>query len=360
MPSEKQIRWSELRVGITVLVALVTLAVLIFLMTGTTGLFTRKIMLRAYVDDAGGLRVGAPVRLEGVDIGNVTGIRVVADPQRRAAPVEVSMKDTTKYSDSMTTNCLAALATAGVLGEVYINIDCRSVRGGGELESGAELRTQEVPQLEDVVRASQGTLQNVNVLVKQLSDIVNYIQSGQGSIGKIIYDPSLYDRANSTIAQLQQVISQVNSPRGTIGKLISSDELYNKVNTAVDNVNQIIDEVNDGQGTVGKFLKDPSLYNNANKMVANGNQLISDVNAGKGTLGKLAKDEALAKKIDDVITRLDNISERLDKGEGSAGKFLKDPTLYNNTNDLLVETRDLIKAVRQNPKKYLTIYLKIF
>jgi len=74
----------------------------------------------------------------------------------------------------------------------------------------------------------------------------------------------------------------------------------------------------------------------------------------------LAKDEALAHKIDNTVTRLNNIADRLDKGEGTAGKFLKDPTLYDNTNDLLVETRDLIKAVRQNPKKYLTIYLKIF
>jgi len=44
-------------------------------MTGTTGLFTKKIILRAYVDDAGGLRSRAPVRLEGVDIGNVTASR---------------------------------------------------------------------------------------------------------------------------------------------------------------------------------------------------------------------------------------------------------------------------------------------
>ena len=73
--------------GITVLFALVTLAILIFLMTGTTGLFTKKILIRSYVDNAGGLRVGAPVRLEGVDIGNVTGIRVVADPAHPADPV---------------------------------------------------------------------------------------------------------------------------------------------------------------------------------------------------------------------------------------------------------------------------------
>jgi phospholipid/cholesterol/gamma-HCH transport system substrate-binding protein len=360
VPSEKQVRWSQLRVGVTVLIALVTLAVLIFVMTGTTGLFTKKILLRAYVDDAGGLRVGAPVRLEGVDIGNVTGIRVVADKQRRAAPVEITMKVTTKYSDTMNAGCQSELATAGVLGEVYLNLDCRSSQSGAMLKSGDELTTRDSPQLQDVVRASQGTLQNVNVLVKQLSDILNFIQSGQGSIGKIIYDSTLYDRANNTLGQLQHIADEINSPKGSIGKLLNSDEMYNKVNTSIDNVNKIIDGVNNGNGSIGKLLKDPALFDNANKLVANGNQLVADVNAGKGTLGKLAKDEALARKIDDTITRLDNITKQLDEGKGTAGKFLKDPDLYNNTNDLLVETRDLIKAVRQNPKKYLTIYLKIF
>ncbi len=359
MPSEKQVRWSQLRVGITVLIALITLAVLIFVMTGTTGLFTKKIILRAYVDDAGGLRVGAPVRLEGVDIGNVTGIKVVADKRRRAAPVEITMKATTKYADTMNTGCQAELATAGVLGEVYLNLDCRGGQGQ-PLNSGDELATRESPQLQDVVRASQGTLQNVNVLVKQLSDILAFIQSGQGSIGKIIYDPSLFDRANATVTQLQQIAAQLNSQKGTIGKLLNSDEMYNKFNASIDNVNKIIDGVNNGNGSIGKLLKDPALYDNANKLVANGNQLVADVNAGKGTLGKLAKDEALAKKIDDTITRLNSITAQLDEGKGTAGKFLKDPDLYNNANDLLVETRNLVKAVRQDPKKYLTIHLKIF
>jgi phospholipid/cholesterol/gamma-HCH transport system substrate-binding protein len=359
VPSEKQVRWAQLRVGITVLAALITLAVLIFVMTGTTGLFTKKILIRAYVDNAGGLRAGAPVRLEGVDIGNVTHIRVVADPARRVNPVEIAMKVTTRYADSMNTGCQAALATAGVLGEVYVDLDCRQAKGG-ELTNGAELVTQQVPQLQDVVRASQSTLENVNVLVKQLSDILTFIQSGNGSIGKLIYDKSLFDRADATLTQLQQIANEMNSPKGSIGKLLNSDELYNKVNASIDNLNKIIDEANSGQGTVGKFLKDPALYDNANKLVANGNQLVADVNAGKGMLGKLAKDEALARKIDNTITRLNNIADRLDNGEGSAGKFIKDPALYNNANQLLVETRDLIKAVRQDPKKYLTIHLKIF
>ena len=345
--------------GITVLVALITLAVLIFLMTGTTGLFTKKIIIRSYVDNAGGLRVGAPVRLEGVDIGNVTGIRVVAEPSHPADPVQITMKITTKYEQSMGKSCQVLLTTAGVLGEVFIDLDCRQAKGS-PLETGDILPTKDVPQFQDVVRASQGTLQNLDILLKRVDDIVSYIQSGKGSIGKIIYDPSLFDRANATVGQLQQIANQINSPRGTIGKLLNSDELYDKLNGSVDNINKIIDEVNAGNGTVGKLLKDPSLYDNANKAVAGGNQLIADINAGKGTLGMLTKDQAMAQKIDNTITRLNNIADRLDKGEGSAGKFLKDPALYDNTNDLLVETRNLIKAVRQNPKKYLTIYLKIF
>jgi phospholipid/cholesterol/gamma-HCH transport system substrate-binding protein len=359
VPSEKQVRWSQLKVGVTVLVALITLAVLIFVMTGTTGLFTRKIIVRSYVDNAGGLRVGAPVRLEGVDIGNVSGINVTADPQRRTAPVEIVMKITTKFSHAMGSDCQVELTTAGVLGEVFVDMDCRLARGG-PLQNGAELPTRDTPQLQDVVRASQSTLQNLDILVKKLNDIVAFIQSGQGSIGKIIYDPSLFNRANDAVSQLQRIMTQINSPTGTVGKLLNSDELYNKANATIDSVDKIIADINSGQGTAGKFLKDPSLYDNANKTINNANQLIAGINAGKGTLGRLAKDDELGKKIDSTITHLDSISDRLDKGEGTAGKFLKDPSLYNNADDLLVETRNLIKAVRENPKKYLTIYLKLF
>ena len=359
MPSEKQVKWSQLRVGLTVLFALITLAVLIFVMTGPTGLFTKKIILRAYVDNAGGLRIGAPVRLEGVDIGNVTRIRVVSDRKRSLAPVEIVMKITTRFEDTMNKGCEVLLTTAGVLGEVFVDLDCREAKGG-PIQSGDELPTRDVPQLQDVVRASQGTIQNVDTLVKRMNSIVSYVQSGQGSIGKVIYDPSLFNRANDMLTQLQEVVGQINSPNGTIGKLLNSEELYNKANATIDNLNKIIDEANSGKGTIGKFLKDPSLYDNANKMVANGNQLVADINAGKGTLGKLAKDEELARRLDNTITRLNSIADRLDKGEGSAGKFLKDPSLYNNADQLLVETRELIAAIRKDPKKYLTIHMKIF
>jgi phospholipid/cholesterol/gamma-HCH transport system substrate-binding protein len=359
VPSEKQVRWSQLRVGLTVIFASVALAILIFLMTGTTGLFTKKIIVRAYVDNAGGLRVGAPVRLEGVDIGNVTGIRVVSDPKRRLTPVEVRMKITTKYANTMRSDCEVLLSTAGVLGEVFVDLDCREAKGG-PMVNGAELPTRDVPQLQDVVRASQGTLQNVDTLVKRLDNILSYVQSGQGSIGKVIYDPSLFNRANDMLIQLQQIVAQANSTNGSIGKLLNSSELYDKANGAVDKLNAIIDQINQGNGTAGKFIKDPALYDNANQTLAKANQLMSDINAGKGTFGKLAKDEALAKKLDSTITRLDTILERLEKGEGTAGQLLVNRSLYNNADATLASAHELIEAIKKDPKTYLTIHLKLF
>ena len=114
MPSEKQVRWSQLRVGLTVIFASITLGVLIFVMTGTTGLFTKKIdrFVPTSTMPAGCVWARA-VGLEGVDIGNVTGVRVVADPLRALAPVELVMKITTKYEDTMNWGCQATADYGG-------------------------------------------------------------------------------------------------------------------------------------------------------------------------------------------------------------------------------------------------------
>jgi phospholipid/cholesterol/gamma-HCH transport system substrate-binding protein len=357
LPSQKQLKWSQLKVGITVIVSAITLAVLIALMSGTGGLFTPKITLRSYFPDAQGLRVGAPVRLSGVDIGNVKAISVIRNQPQ--APVEVTMRVMTKYDYSLRKDSKTLLSTAGVLGETLINIDSSRAKGAPAVD-GDILASGEVADYEDVMVAANSSLQNMDVLIKRMDRIIGFVESGQGSVGKLIYDPSLYNRVNSTVSDFQKLVAEISNGQGSLGKLIGNDELYQKANVTIDKVNKMIDDLNAGQGTAGKLLKDPSLYDNANKTVANVKQLTDDINAGKGALGKMAKDQEFANKLQNTVNRLSELTDRLNAGEGSAGKFLRDPALYNNTNQLLLDTQDLIKAVRQNPKKYLTIHLKLF
>jgi len=357
LPSQQQLRWSELRVGITVIAAALTLAVLIFLMSGTLGMFTPKLTLLAYFDNAEGLAKGAPVDLQGVAIGSVTDIRVVGN--RRIDPVQVTMKVNTKYRFLLRKDTTATIATQGVLGQSFVDLTSKEAKGG-EIQDGETLVTTNSPGLEDVVRSGQGTLQNFDILIKRLDRIVTQVESGQGSIGKAINDPTLYNRVNSTLGQVQQVIGEVSNGKGSIGKLLTDDELYRKANDAVDKVNAIIDQANRGEGTVGMLLKDPTLYRNANQAITKANQLVDSVNAGHGALGKLARDEEFAKKLDNVITRVSQMADKLNAGEGSVGKLLQDPSVYNNTDQMLIETRNLVKAIREDPKKYLTIHFRIF
>jgi phospholipid/cholesterol/gamma-HCH transport system substrate-binding protein len=299
------------------------------------------------------------VRLSGVDIGNVTNIRIVPDKDKQLTPVEITMKVSTRYSYAMHRDSVTSLDTAGVLGETFLDIES-SQAVGPPVQNGDTLPTQVHPDFNQVVRASQSTLENMDALLKRADRILAFAESGKGSLGKLIYDPTLYNRFSATVAEFQGIVQQVGSGEGSLGRLISRNDAYDKFISTLDKLNGVVDDLQQGKGTAGKFLKDPSLYNNANDTITNVKKLTEDINAGKGTLGKLSKDEELAKKLDNTISKLSDLTTQLEAGQGTVGKLFKDESLYNNANQMLTEARDLVKAVRENPKKYLSIKLHIF
>jgi len=359
LPSQKQLKWSQLRVGLTVVFASLVLALLLFLMSGTGGFFSTRITLVSFFDNAEGLREGAPVRLNGVDIGNVTAIRIVPDKDKQITPVEIVMKVGTKYRFNLRRDSLTSLDTAGVLGETYIDIDS-SQAIAALAQDGDTLPTRVHPDFNEVVRSSQSTLQNMDALLKRADRILAFAESGKGSLGKLIYDPTLYDQFSKTVAEFNQIVDQIAKGQGSLGQLINRNDAYNKFVATLDKMNGVIDDLQAGKGTAGKFLKDPSLYNNANDTIANFKQVSADLNAGKGSAGRLLKDEELAKKLDTTMTKLAALTSELEAGQGTAGKLFKDEALYNNANQMLEETRNLVKAIRQDPKKYLSIKLHVF
>ncbi len=359
MPSQKQLRWSELRVGITVLLASVTLAVLVFLMRGTTGFFTTRITLVAYFSNAEGLRGGQPVDLQGVPIGNVKSVSVSDDPKRADMPIKVVMRISKKFQPFVRSDAKATILTQGVLGESYVDIDNAGAKGP-PVQDGSILLSTNAPDFQDVVRASQSTLQNLDVLVKRVDRIVAQVENGKGSLGKFISDPVFFDRATAILNDAQGMLNDVRSGKGTIGKLLADETLAKKLEDDVDKLSQMVDDINTGKGNLGLLIKDDTFMKNANQTLVKANKFIDDVNAGHGTLGKLAKDEELANKLQNTIDKISAITDKLESGQGSAGRFINDPSFYNNTDQLLVESRNLVKAIRENPKKYLTIHMRIF
>jgi len=358
VPSRKEIQWSQLRVGALVLVSLIVLIGLIILMSGSTGgLFARKVLLRAYFENAGGLKPGAEVTLEGVTIGNVIRVRVV--PERDPTPVEVTLRLGEEFVRDLHTDSTVSIAQAGALGDSFIDITSVSATGPTP-SNNAELKSVASANIQDVVRSSAVTMKQVSGLINKIDVLVDTLNSKRGSAGMFLNDPALYHKISRIADDLQSITGAVAGGKGSIGKLLTDDTLYDRANSAVDRLNKITIGLDEGKGTAGKFLKDDSLYNNLNSTVSNANELITEINHGKGSIGKLARDPEFAKKLDDTVNRLDSILTAVDEGKGSIGQLVQNRSLYDHADQTLDQAHQLVKSMRENPKKYLVVQLKVF
>jgi phospholipid/cholesterol/gamma-HCH transport system substrate-binding protein len=327
-------------------------------MSGSTGgIFAPKLKLRSYFTNASGLKDGAPVTLEGVTIGNVLHIRVV--PERNPTPVEVTMRVGEDFLRDIHVNSTTSIAQAGVLGDSYLDIDS-SRASGPPPANNAELRATESPNIQSVISTSQDSIQEISTLIRKIDILMDSINSKKGTVGELINDPAYYAKISRITDHLEKITSEISEGQGTIGKLINDDTLYSRANSAIDNVDRITASLDQGQGTAGKLLKDDSLYNNLNTTVTSANNLIAQINAGKGSIGKLARDPAFAQKLDDTVTRLDSILTTVDEGKGTIGQLVQNRSVYDHLDQTMDQTQQLVKAIREDPKKYFIIRLKVF
>ena len=317
MAQRKQLTWTELRVGLFVLVGLSILGAGIFYVTGP-GFLGPKYRLRTYLPDVSGLANGATVSVDGVAVGNVVSIEFAAQgaeqKKDKAHNIEVVLRIEKKYQKDILTDSTAALVTEGLLGNKYINV----TRGftGVPLKNG------------DTVPAatSVDVMAELGAVSSQVQDLLAGIKQGKGTLGKLVNDPEAYDHLNGVLAKSDALIAGVQAGRGTLGKLVASDEMYTKVDKSLDNVNG----------------------------------MISDARAGKGSLGKLITDDALYNKLRDTGANLASATAKLNENTTTAGKLFSDPALYDNLAGLTGDMRLLIGDFRQNPKKFLHIKVSLF
>lgn len=361
MPSQHEVRWSQLKVGVIVLISTVILVTLLFLMTSSSGLgiLSHKLTVYTYFENSAGLKTGAAVNLEGVTIGTVKTVTIDNAPERKLTPVKVVMKLDDKYSANLKKDSKASLSTVGVLGDTVVDINSQFAVGP-KLQDGDELKTLETPSLTDVVKASQGTIESLNVILAKMNVIVDNLQTGKGSIGQLINNPDLYNKANKTVDELLTLEKNLNAGRGSIGKLMTDDSLYNRLDATAAKLESIANAVDSGKGTAGMLLKDDSLYKNLNSTLVHANSLMADADAGKGGLGLMLKDPKFRQDLSNTLTQVNSLVSNINEGHGTLGKLVTDDTAYTNINKLLTASTDLVTTIRSDPKKYLTIHLKIF
>jgi len=359
MPQRKQVTWAQLRVGLLTLVGLFLIMVAILYVTGA-GVLRSKYQLRTYLPEVEGLTLGAPVRLDGVEVGNVDSIRIAPPTGKpdRARNVEVVMRVDRRYDKNITSESRASLVTEGFLGNRYVRI----TRGyaGSPIPPQGEVPGEEEVAMKNVVERGADMVGNLGVLAKDVQALVAGLRKGEGSLGKLMTDDQLYNHMNSSMARLDKMLDETQGGKNSLGKLLANDEMYNRLISLTDRVDSILSEVQQQKGTLGKLVYDPSLYQNVKDFAEKANAFIAGVREGKGTFGKLTTDDKLYENLRDSAASLREATDKLSKGNGSLAKAMNDPQLYDNLAGLSSDLRQLIADFRKDPKKYLRIKMTIF
>jgi phospholipid/cholesterol/gamma-HCH transport system substrate-binding protein len=357
MPSAKRVHWAELKVGTIATIAMILTAILIFLLTGQTHFIEGEFDLRTYMEDSAGMSNNATVRLNGIPVGHITGVRLsgLRDPRRT---VEISMKIENKYLDQIPDDSKAAISASNLLGDKFINITRgthpKHVEPGGEIQA---LQTQDIPQL---LTQSSNLLGQLQTILGRVDSLLTIVESGQGNIGKLIKDDTLYDRLNATVGELQQLVSDVKNSDGTISHLLYDKTLYADLKRPIDRLDAMLAEVQQAKGTAGKLLYDPALYDEARQSLADAKQMLDNLNAVKGTAGKLQNDDQINSQLTLITQKINTADDRNNSGQGTIGQLVVNPQLYNSINGATRELNALLVDIQKDPKKFLRIKLALF
>src|SRR4051812_40269300 len=172
MPRTRSLAWSELKVGLLTISALVLAAVMVFALNGSAGFSWQRYPLKVIFANIAGLNEGAQVRIAGVPVGTVREINFIGDK------VEVTFELSKTMRPRVTTNSRAVLGAVSLLGESAVDISAAS--NGTPIPDWGYVPAGPIPaSISDVTSSAQGGIQELTLLLQD-------IRAGKGTIGQLV------------------------------------------------------------------------------------------------------------------------------------------------------------------------------
>ncbi len=297
-----------------VIVGLFIFLGLAFLVAGTLMVgnlhetFKNKMEIVALFDDVGGLQKGNNVWFSGLKIGTVSDLNFYGKSQ-----VEVRLKIDTKTQQYIRKDAMVKLSSDGLIGNKILVIYGGTVMYP-EIQEGDTLGVEKTFTSEDMINTLQENNKNVLAITDDFKTISKTLAAGEGTIGKLLTDSSIYLNINAATASLQSASAKaevlINSladfssnlnKEGTLAnELVTDTVVFNSVKASVVQLQQIADS--------------------ANAIVSNLKLASSNPNS---TVGVLLHDEESGARLKETIKYLESSSKKLDEDlEAAQHNFL--------------------------------------
>ncbi|HRR25906.1 MAG TPA: hypothetical protein P5568_05820 [Acidobacteriota bacterium] len=384
--AKQQFSITELKVGIFVVVVCFIAAVAIFTIGSQVGMFEEQFVAVTYLPNVSGLKPGDLVLLGGVEVGNVTAVRLTSPEDippteeniatlRRISELTDELNRVESQLQQTQTEVQQLLGRLQekerTLGPSHPEVSAlrRQHQDAERKVRGLEERRE---QLREDVERERTRLQNVAVEMSIKSDYRDWIRADSrislGSIG-LLGDKAVEislgrsDEPAKTIyrerdtwlgKEKYEVVLVTGSQQSSFAELITgANDILSNIETLSAQAESILRSLGSGEGTVGRFLTDESFYENLNQTVSSANetirqagQFIRNLNEGPGTIGRLVQDDTLHKQLVSTTDNLEELLRKINEGEGTAGRLVNDAQLYDNLNATMADLKEITGQLR--------------
>lgn len=332
MPKATEKSWTELRVGIAVAAVFALAGVAVFLAGARRGPFLPD-TYTLYLDlrEAGGVRVGSPVRVRGLPAGEVADVAIIPPESEPGAAgsdtlealmgipamadIRLQLSVQERFRPYITRESRAQLASIGAGGERYVQISGGTV-GQEPLPDGGELEA--LPSIDwDLILARLSRAFNEMVEISEVSEgIRTKLESGGGSLPRFIDpDSPIYAEIRAVQAESESLLALFES----------------------------------GSGIVPRWAADPRLEANLDSLATNLRVLAAKTNAEDGALARWAHPEELRAALDETREEVRRLDEAVDSGRGTWGRFVHDEELWVQIRVLQRRVAELVEAIKSDP-----------
>lgn len=313
------ITWEQARVGLVILVSLVILAVGLLFVGRTGSVFGERYRLVTLMESAAGLTPGGAVQLAGQPVGQVERIQLIPVDRRPSEghAVAIWLSINRSVQDQIRADSRARVRTQGLLGDRLIDIQPGSP-SAVVLQPGDTLEASEPLDYQRVLNEAEGAVRNLTDITRDLTGITRGLVEGEGTVGRLLTDPALYERLVDVGGRLDTALAAVNRQDGTLGRLVHQETLYDRLLSSMAAMDTVTGRLAAGQGTLGRLMASDSVY----------------------------------LRLAAAADRADSLLARLESGEGSAGRMLTDDRFYEELLRSVVELNAILADLRANPRKY--------
>lgn len=307
----------ETIVGIFVVASIAALLIMVVIVAQQEGLFQEYVTYRTDFKNVSGLKAGSEVHLGGVTVGSVLSTAINSEGN-----ITVTFQVLKKYSDRIRENSRSTIGFMGLLGDKSLDLTAGSLDKPAISPQGI-VKSVEPIDITQVLSRAGPTLDDLQKVISNLVNLTDELAEPGGNVKKIL-------------SEVKDIVAKVNSGQGTLGKLVNDPRLYQEVADTMVRVRKIADDLDKGKGLFGTLIHDQGFKEQAVKAMAELQTTFANLNKTSADLKEAAA------RLPDMAKHLENFLVNLNR----AGKSL--PGLVTQGETAFGDFDTTTKAFQQN------------